>query len=437
MKRGLCSVLATIVCTSLFVGCQGNDEVDKNITEIKDNKVTLTVLTNRTDIVNTDLKAFSDKYTENNPNVKIEWQGITDYEGDTKVRLNSSDYGDVLLIPNSLPVSELLTYFEPLGKSTDSEIKDYKSNTNKAVYDEESGEYTVYGLTYGLGAEGIVYNKAAFKEAGIEELPKTLDELYEEAEKLKEVGIIPLATNFNDKWPLKEWFMYGWMLSGNQNYKNESYNEKDIFASDKPLGKSLDVLYEFVSNGWVEEDLATTNWEQSKVDLANGKIAMAILGTWAIPQVQSLAENSEDIGFMPVPTEDGTLYSVCSPDWALAVSNKSKHKDEAKDFLYAFLKSDCADVNGFIPAKEGIESNNTVIKEFLESRVTTLVEEPATVEQEGKFDLITNEGSIDIWGGTFVQDSALAAKRSKEEFEKEVDKLNNSWNKAQETLEIK
>ena len=177
MKRGLCSVLATIVCTSLFVGCQGNDEVDKNITEIKDNKVTLTVLTNRTDIVNTDLKAFSDKYTENNPNVKIEWQGITDYEGDTKVRLNSSDYGDVLLIPNSLPVSELLTYFEPLGKSTDSEIKDYKSNTNKAVYDEESGEYTVYGLTYGLGAEGIVYNKAAFKEAGIEELPKTLDEL--------------------------------------------------------------------------------------------------------------------------------------------------------------------------------------------------------------------------------------------------------------------
>ena len=72
MKRGLCSVLATIVCTSLFVGCQGNDEVDKNITEIKDNKVTLTVLTNRTDIVNTDLKAFSDKYTENNPNVKME-----------------------------------------------------------------------------------------------------------------------------------------------------------------------------------------------------------------------------------------------------------------------------------------------------------------------------------------------------------------------------
>ena len=51
--------------------------------------------------------------------------------------------------------------------------------------------------------------------------------------------------------------------------------------------------------------------------------------------------------------------------------------------------------------------------------------------------LITNEGSIDIWGGTFVQDSALAAKRSREEFEKEVDKLNNSWNKAQETLEIK
>ncbi len=59
------------------------------------------------------------------------------------------------------------------------------------------------------------------------------------------------------------------------------------------------------------------------------------------------------------------------------------------------------------------------------------------MNKKENLDLITNEGSIDIWGGTFVQDSALAAKRSREEFEKEVDKLNNSWNKAQETLEIK
>ena len=60
---------------------------------------------------------------------------------------------------------------------------------------------------------------------------------------------------------------------------------------------------------------------------------MAILGTWAIPQVQVQLRIQTIQDFMPVPTEDGTLYSVCSPDWALAVSNKSKHKDEAKDFF--------------------------------------------------------------------------------------------------------
>lgn len=29
-----------------------------------------------------------------------------------------------------------------------------------------------------------------------------------------------------------------------------------------------------------------TDWEQSKVDLANGKIGAMVLGSWAVPQVQ-------------------------------------------------------------------------------------------------------------------------------------------------------
>ena len=46
------------------------------------------------------------------------------------------------------------------------------------------------------------------------------------------------------------------------------------FSAGKPTGDMLEILYKFVSEGWVEQDLATTNWEQSKVDMANGKVGM-------------------------------------------------------------------------------------------------------------------------------------------------------------------
>ena len=61
----------------------------------------ITVLTNRTDLVQDGtLKKYAAKFNKLYPNVKVTFQGITDYEGEVKIRMNTSNYGDVLLIPN-------------------------------------------------------------------------------------------------------------------------------------------------------------------------------------------------------------------------------------------------------------------------------------------------------------------------------------------------
>ncbi|APC39746.1 ABC transporter substrate-binding protein [Clostridium estertheticum] len=428
MKKVISSVLLAMMSIAVLAGCG-----KQAATTSAKKDVILTVLTNRTDIVSTDLKKFGDEY-KTKTGVTIKWEGITDYDGDVKVRLNSKKYGDVLLIPNGIANTELSQFFEPLGKNTDAKLKGYNYTDDKAVKNSD-GTYTTYGLSYGMGASGVVYNKAAFKKAGIVKFPTTVTELYAAAAKLKRAGIIPLATNFKDKWPLQEWDNLAIPMSGNGSYYNTIYKETAPFSADKPNGKSLNMLYKFVFSGWVEPDLTTTNWEQSKTDLGQGKIGMMFLGTWAIPQIQTAAANKGDIGFSAIPLDDsGKLSAITSPDWRLAVSKASENKTEAADFLFAFVNSTYANDNGFIPIQKGKESTNPIIKEFTTSTKLLYIAPGPNGDESDKKDKIANKAAIDFYGGLYVQKVAIEAKKSKADFDKTITELNTNWANAKKTL---
>jgi ABC-type glycerol-3-phosphate transport system substrate-binding protein len=224
-------------------------------------------------------------------------------------------------------------------------------------------------------------------------------------------------------------------VSSDGSYYNTIYKEEAPFAADKPNGKALNVLYKFVSSGWVEPDLTTTNWEQSKSDLAVGKFGMMFLGTWAIPQIQTSATNKEDIGFAAIPVDDlGKLNAIASPDWRLAVSKKSENKKEAKDFMFAFIDSDYADKNGFIPIKKNAQSTNPVIKEFTSGAKLLLTVPGPNGDESDKKDKIANKAAIDFYGGMYVQNVAIAAKKSKSDFDKALQALNSKWANAKKEL---
>lgn len=75
----------------------------------------ITVITQRTDIVDTVFKEYATEFNKEYPDVKVNFQGLSDYEGQITVRMNSNDYGDVLLIPTSIPLADTAQFFEPLG----------------------------------------------------------------------------------------------------------------------------------------------------------------------------------------------------------------------------------------------------------------------------------------------------------------------------------
>src|SRR3954469_25941747 len=61
------------------------------------------------------LDKYAAEFNKIYPNVHVKFEAIVAYETDVKVRMNSDDYGDVLMIPGAVPVPDYPKFFAPLG----------------------------------------------------------------------------------------------------------------------------------------------------------------------------------------------------------------------------------------------------------------------------------------------------------------------------------
>lgn len=296
----------------------------------------ITVLTNRTDLVDSTFKDYKKAFEAKYPGVTVTFEAITDYEGEVKTRMNTKDYGDVLGIPSSVAAADLKDFFEPLGKV------DELSKTYRFV-NEQSVDGTSYGLATFGNANGMVYNKKVFAAAGITALPKSTDEFITDLQAIKtKTSAVPLYTNYKDGWP----------LTWPQNLLGAFTGDKDAFVkmskTDAPWAAGQEkyisdsLLYDVAAKGLIEADPTTTNWENSKNLIATGKIGVMVLGSWAVPQMQDAAKKAggdpADIGFMPVPVQvDGAFQSPIAGDFKLAININSTHKAAARAWIDWFI----------------------------------------------------------------------------------------------------
>ena len=92
------------------------------------------------------------------PNVDVKFEAITDYEGEVKIRMNTENYGDVLLIPNAVTADQLPDVLRPARHGRRPAARSTASSTEQA-YDGK-----VYGIANIGNANGFVYNKAVWAE---------------------------------------------------------------------------------------------------------------------------------------------------------------------------------------------------------------------------------------------------------------------------------
>src|SRR3954451_5350164 len=114
--------LGATTALALVTGCTGGAGRDDDATDAGGEiKGPITVLTNRTDLADTVFPAYAKTFEAKYPGTKVTFEAVTNYEGDVTTQLSGGDYGDVLLIPNTVAVDQLGQFFEPLG--TTDELK--------------------------------------------------------------------------------------------------------------------------------------------------------------------------------------------------------------------------------------------------------------------------------------------------------------------------
>ncbi len=441
-KRIIAGALALVMAGTtmgLMTGCGDKNTSSTDGGKDKDNgkKVTLEVLTNRTDRVDDGTLAKVVESFEEENNCEIKWTAYKDYSGDVATRMATDDFGDVLMIPDEVELKDLGNFFEPIGKYDDF-TADYQWVNKKMDSDKN-----VYGLAYGGTATGILYNKKVWADAGITEMPKTPDEFVKDLKQIADkTDAIPYYTEFADaSWTITQWQNLVISASGNPNYENDLLTEKqDLFGKDGPYYTVYKMMYDvFSDKSLTEEDHLTTEWESSKTWFGEGKIATVVMGSWAVGQFQELAENPDDIGYMPVPVtaEDGKQYAETAGDYCVGVSKHSDNIELAKKFaLWFAADSGFGADEGLIPLRkdEALPENLSEFKDCV-----LFEKEMSPDELIGKFDEIDKKSAVGVWNGDTdnfkikMAEAAFAGK-GEAEFDKLAEAETAKWKKAADSI---
>lgn len=438
-KKLLSLTLGAFMLATTFAGCGTTNETsvpassstaatstsNTSASSKADIKGEITFVNHRTDMqVNgwTDyVKRFNEKY----PNVKVNFESMADYEGEIAIRMNSNNYGDVLMMPTKMKDLDMPSFFIPLGKKSELEKK-YQFVTDRYIGDD------LYGIPPSGNCSGIVYNKKIFAQAGITTMPKSEEEFLADLKLIKEkTTAIPLYTNYHDNWPLTQWENFRVNVAGDPDFVNRVLpHSDDPFSPGRPHYIVYKLMYDVVKEKLVEKDPMTTNWENSKQMLADGKIATMALGSWAVGQIKAKTKTPEDIAYMPFPySKDGKMYSSASSDYKLCINKNTKNLDAAKAWLWWFLEeSNYAYKESMIPSVIGANYPDT-LKDFQNMGVQMIVDSGPKEGENGWLDAIDKESEVGLWAENFKKDiveTALGNKKGRT-YDDIMKELNKKW----------
>lgn len=456
MKKALALTLAAAMAATLLAGCGGGSgssaaastaggdsasaeasgvpsyaslKVGEDYTDLK---ADLKLISHRTDLIaDGTFDNYVAEFQKMYPGINIKYEGITDYVGDMTTRLTSNDWGDICMIPTTIPLTELGDYFQVLCQLD--EIKDEYNFADNRAFGQD-----VYGIPSTGNAQGIVYNKAVFEAAGITELPKTPDEFLADLQLIKDkTDAIPLYTNFAAGWTMTAWDAYiSGGATGDSDWMNITMPQtKDPFA-DRGDGTGpyavYKILYDAVSMGLTEDDPTTTDWEGCKPMINNGEIGCMVLGSWAIVQMQAAGDNADDIAYMPFPISvNGTQYASAGADYCFGVNKNISDDNKIASMLYIKWMSESSNFaydQGGVPVLKSQEYPET-LKAFDGIALVADAQAPAeiadlqpNVNQESELSLNADQ--------THVQRVVEAAINGDESYDDIVADWNEAWNAA-------
>lgn len=285
------------------------------------------------------------EYEEKNPDVNIETEVLSNdqYKEKIKVLASSNQLPDVGLTWAAGYMKPFVegNKFADLSDVLEGELGErFISGTTEAFSVDEKP----YGLPLELNIAPIYYNKNIFAEHNLE-VPETFDEFKNVIKTLADNGVTPITVGNREPWTGSMWYMYLADRIGGPETLSNAINRTGTFE-DPALIQAAEEIQNLVNmNAFVKGFNGLSN-EEAKGPFMNNQAAMYLMGSWELPNYTTNEdvpqEFRDSIGFFKFPTVEGGKGDIDSfvggPGVGLFVSEASKVKDEAKDFVAFFVE---------------------------------------------------------------------------------------------------
>lgn len=444
-KKALSILLTTAMAATMLVGCGDSaapaqsdtkQEADAAAAAADTSKdeapaaegeaVTLKIFSNLPDRKNGQglvEQMIIDEYMELYPNVTIEVETLDEEAYKTKFKAYSMEgMPDVVSIWGQPSFLDEVLEAGVLAELNEADYADYKFLAGSLDGFKKDGK--LYGLPRNTDVEGIYYNKKMFDDNGWK-VPETYDELLALAKTINDAGIIPMAMDGGDGWPMAIYFSdLLFKITGDyRDLVSNALATGDF--SDPAFVQATQLLKDAADAGLFQTGYDSQDYGTAMNLFTNGQAAMFYMGSWEASMAlnedipQEIRDNIR-VFTMPV-VEGGKGKATDIEAWnggGYAVSASSAVKDEAIRFLNFMYQPDKLSKYGW---ENGVGMSAQDQTEYMTGNETEL--------QKQFVDLVNNATNT---SGTTVNDCGPSAFKTR--IESEIQGVSNGSSTIEEFL---
>ena len=294
--------------------------------------------------------------------VNLDVESWTDINNVIKTRIQAQKQPDILNIDAfaGFAADDLLYPAKDIVSS--STLSDFQDAFKKNA----SIDGTQYGLPFIASARALFYNKDDFSKAGISEPPKTWADFEADAAKLKAAGVTPYGMPLGSEEAQAETAVWFYGAGG-------GYGDAKKLTIDSPQNiEGATEMKKIIDQGYTEPNPGSTNRTPLLNVFIQGQLGMQV---GLPPTVGQLKDKNPSLkyGIAPIPTKDGSAFTLGVADHLMAFKSKTDKTASIKKFLDYFYSKDVytkwVTAEGFLPTtKSGADamSSNESIKPFLD-----------------------------------------------------------------------
>lgn len=327
LKKVLCSLLSISLAAGLLTGC--GSTAQEGVTEIH-------IVQYKREAVAI-FEQLQKEFNETHDDIKLTIESPNEAVTIIKTRFVREDYPDIIGIGGDMDYSNFV------DSNILADVSDYQGlKTIKKSYIDilEGLEFVptegTFGVPYVANAAGVLYNKDMFQEHNWE-IPTTWSEFMALCEQIQSEGIQPLYFGFRDTWTcLAPWNALAVSLTDADICAKVNKGET---AFEDAYSEVADKIFELMQYG--ESGPFAYNYNDACIAFANGDAAMYTIGSYAVPQIQSVNPDINIDSFVMPANEDASKNVLNSGiDLQFCITKECKNKEAAYEVLDFLLEHD-------------------------------------------------------------------------------------------------